>query len=614
MNLEELVIKIYNLPLNQLNADTIKQYKRQYSKDNKLANLPTNIQIIKVYNDLVKSRTIKRFLEFENIIRKRSIRSLSWIVPVQVLMKPHPCPWQCIFCPNDFCMPKSYINTEPWAMRALLNEFDPYKQVYNRLLSLKITWHSIDKIEMIVLGWSFDAYPNDYKITFIKWLYDACNCFDEFFDTVKLDENNPKSAKFSVSDGFNIKYSRTLEESIKINETASCRIIWLTIETRADFVNDQNCQFRRRIWVTRIEMWVQSLFDDVLEANLRWNTTEQIKHAIHKLRSYWFKISLHFMPWLYKSSIEKDIATMQIAFDDIYIRPDEIKFYPTSVIPNTKLHELYLNKEYIPLEEKEIKYIIEQTKLQYIPPYTRLKRVIRDIPENEIIAWSKKTNLRQIILGNLLKKFIDEPETRKNQYKRLYWNYKLFNNIDEFIKFDKDNKIDWNWFFSYIIWYEPDIESIRNFTCLCTRCREIRNKPKQDSNDIYNTIIRKYISSTWYEYFISFEDKNGYLFWFCRLMIPNENFNNDFDWLWKNTWLIRELHVYWQMAKLNSDENKDQIQHSWFGRKLMNIAENIAVLNWKNKLTVISWIWVRQYYANLWYELVWTYMTKEFTL
>jgi histone acetyltransferase (RNA polymerase elongator complex component) len=48
-------------------------------------------------------------------------------------------------------MPKSYIKSEPGAMRAWLNQFDPMKQVYNRLQSLTTTGHQTDKIEMIVL-------------------------------------------------------------------------------------------------------------------------------------------------------------------------------------------------------------------------------------------------------------------------------------------------------------------------------------------------------------------------------------------------------------------------------------------------------------------------------
>lgn len=105
---------------------------------------------------------------FKQLLKKRAIRSQSGIVSVQVLTKPFWCPGECIFCPNDFTMPKSYINTEPGAMRALLNNFDPVKQVYNRLLSLHLTGHDTDKIEMIVLGGTRDVYPNEYKKEFIK--------------------------------------------------------------------------------------------------------------------------------------------------------------------------------------------------------------------------------------------------------------------------------------------------------------------------------------------------------------------------------------------------------------------------------------------------------------
>jgi histone acetyltransferase (RNA polymerase elongator complex component) len=44
-----------------------------------------------------------------------------------------------------------------------------------------------------------------------------------------------------------IKYSKNLEEAITKNETATHRIIGLTIETRPEFVTDENCIKRREI-------------------------------------------------------------------------------------------------------------------------------------------------------------------------------------------------------------------------------------------------------------------------------------------------------------------------------------------------------------------------------
>ena len=98
-------------------------------------------------------------------------------------------------------MPKSYISSEPGAMRALLNQFDPIKQVYNRLLSLTMTGHQTDKIEMIVLGGTWDFYPNDYKIDFIKKLYDACNTFSQLEIKFPKDELKSSPSSFLEKEG-----------------------------------------------------------------------------------------------------------------------------------------------------------------------------------------------------------------------------------------------------------------------------------------------------------------------------------------------------------------------------------------------------------------------------
>ncbi len=39
---------------------------------------------------------------------------------------------------------------------------------------------------MIVLGGSRDAYPEEYRVEFVKGLYDACNTFDELVVTTPL--------------------------------------------------------------------------------------------------------------------------------------------------------------------------------------------------------------------------------------------------------------------------------------------------------------------------------------------------------------------------------------------------------------------------------------------
>lgn len=136
-------------------------------------------------------------------------------------------------------------------------------------------------------------------------------------------------------------YPEKIDESILLNETAEHRIIGLTIETRPEYVTDENCQFWRELGVTRLEMGIQTLHNDIHVANKRGHDNEAIRKAMYKLRQYGFKVSNHYMPGLYQSTIEKDIETFRLAWASPRIKSDELKFYPTAVIPNTELYNLY---------------------------------------------------------------------------------------------------------------------------------------------------------------------------------------------------------------------------------------------------------------------------------
>jgi len=624
---QKLVLEIIDLnSQKEITLDEFKNIKRKFSKENKLSNIPTNIKLIRAYHQLLKEKKISKNIEIENLFKKRGVRSESGIVAVQVLTKPYFCPWQCIFCPNEVWMPKSYISTEPGAMRAFLNQFDPIKQTYNRLISLTMTGHQTDKIEMIVLWGTWDVYPQDYKIDFIKSLYDACNTFSQLeidlpSDKLDLswDENkNQKRYSYDILNLDKMRYSSNIQEAIKINETANHRIIGLTVETRPEFITDVNCKFWRELWVTRLEIWVQSMYDDVLLANKRWHDVKQIRKWIHKLRQYGFKFSIHIMPWLYKSDYSKDLWTFEKIYSDPFIKPDEIKFYPTSVIPNTELYQLYLAWNYRPLTIEHIQNLIKETFENIIPSYTRIKRLIRDIPSHEIAAWSNITNLSQLTHNELLEEFRNNPESAKKLYSRLYCNYQLFDSFEEFITFCLKQKNlnleNWN-INTYIIWQDPDLETYRKFVCLDTRSREIRHKPKfknSQEKDSVNLIIRQYESSAGIEYFLSFEDLQWYIYGFTRLLLPKESETIDWEWLWKQTALIRELHIYWQLASLKENiKSSYKKQHKWFGSQIMFIAEQISKSFWYQRLSVISWVGVRWFFKKIWYSLDGTYMVKS---
>ena len=354
------------------------------------------------------------------------------------------------------------------------------------------------------------------------------------------------------------------------------------------------------------------------------------------MRQFGFKISIHIMPGLYGSNPEMDIQTFRDIYADPWLQPDEIKFYPTSVIPNTELYTLYLQGKYQPITTEKISHIIKTTFREIIPPYTRIKRLIRDIPATEIAAGSNVTNLSQLMHESLLKEYKKADSVFLSDfYKRLYPNLKCFNDQEAFYaelkvlvtenqqqlhQLPSQEQWDIN-FFSYpeevraqslILGEKPDFEKYRHFVSLDTRSREMRNKTEETQH--LNLVVRSYLSSVGNEFFISFEDELGYLYGFTRLLLPREGESIERDGLWKNTALIRELHVYGSLQSIQTSkqEQEDQkVQHTGIGKRLLECAERIATLSWYQRLSVISGVGVREYYRKLGYQSEGTYVVKE---
>ena len=214
----------------------------------------------------------------------------------------------------------------------------------------------------------------------------------------------------------------------------------------------------------------------------------------------------------------------------------------------------------------------------------------------------------------------------KNFYTRLYWEYELYQNEDEYFlsmsSWTIVKDLRWNTQDSSsqapqnddkveIIWTHPDLKSFRNFVCLDTRSREVRNRIEKKKSDFLNLVLRRYRSSAGQECFISFEDELGYLYWFTRLLLPDDVSLDWIEGLENGTAIIRELHVYGQLQKI-WEKSDSWTQHTWLWKRLLSFAEKLSKSFGYDQISVISWVWVREYYKNLWFKLVWTYMVKVF--
>lgn len=369
---------------------------------------------------------------FVRLLQRRSIRTMSGVAPITVLTKPYPCPGRCVYCPTERNMPKSYIASEPAAARALANNFDPYTQVTGRIRQLEANGHVADKIELIVLGGTWSFYEKDYREWFIKRCFEAANGVE----------------------------SMTLGEAQKVNETAVHRVIGVTLETRPDYVNEEELWHMRLLGCTHVQIGVQSLDQAVLDLIKRDDTVKGMVHATALLKKFGFKFTYHIMPGLPGSTPEKDIETVEMLFGDDRFQPDMLKIYPTVVVKSSLLYHWWKAGKYKPYDDETLHKLLINIKKR-IPPYVRINRLIRDIPGNDIIDGNLVTNLRQKLQQ-------------------------------------------------------------QGVSCQCIRCREARGK--KVTLDEVEIVDRTYASSGGTEHFISFESPDREtLYSFVRLYLPSSD-------------------------------------------------------------------------------------------
>jgi elongator complex protein 3 len=311
----------------------------------------------------------------EEILRRKPVRTLSGVAVVAVMTSPAPCPHgKCIYCPGgvETGSPQSYTGKEPAARRGASYDFDPYGQVKGRIEQLEAIGHPTDKIDLIVMGGTFTSRPQEYQIGFVQRCFDAMN-----------------------GDG-----SGSLEEAQVKNETAPHRCIGLTIETRPDALTPEQIGTSMRLGMTRVEMGVQVLDEQILRAVNRGHGLQAVIDATGNAKRSGLKVCYHIMPGLPGSSPEKDLESFRKMFENPDFRPDMLKLYPTLVVKGTKLYDMWARGEYKPYTTEEAVEVMAEMK-RLVPPYVRIQRIQRDIPVPLIEAGVDKGHLRELIKDRL---------------------------------------------------------------------------------------------------------------------------------------------------------------------------------------------------------------------
>ncbi len=317
---------------------------------------------------------------------KKFARTISGVTPVAVMTQPMKCPGQCIYCPTYPATPQSYTPESPAVLRAKRCDFDAKKQIKLRLKVLSEMGHPTDKIELIVMGGTFLACPEDYQYQFIKECYDALNGEE----------------------------SATLEEAKVLNETAKHRCTGLCIETRPDWCHQEEIDRMLKFGTTRVELGVQTLDDGIYKLVRRGHEVKDVVEATTLLKEHGFKVHYHWMPGLPGVTPEADLELFRKLFDEACFRPDGLKLYPTMVVEGTELERWYRDGRFQPYDDDTMINLICRIK-SVVPRYVRISRVLRDIPSKFIVAGCRDS-LRGVVKQRMKQQAIECKCIRCREY------------------------------------------------------------------------------------------------------------------------------------------------------------------------------------------------------
>ncbi|CAD6888505.1 unnamed protein product [Tilletia controversa] len=471
-------------------------------------------------------------------LKAKPVRGASGIAVVAVMCKPHRCPHiamtgnVCVYCPggpdSDFeYSTQSYTGYEPTSMRAIRARYDPYEQSTNRVKQLRELGHSVDKVEYIIMGGTFMSLSEDYRNAFIAQLHNALSGF------TGLD----------------------IDEAVQFSERAQTKCIGITIETRPDYCLRPHLSQMLRYGCTRLEIGVQSVYEDVARDTNRGHTVKAVCETFHLAKDAGYKIVAHMMPDLPNIGYERDIEQFKEYFENPAFRSDGLKIYPTLVIRGTGLYELWRTGRYKNYTPSFLVDVVARI-LALVPPWTRVYRVQRDIPMPLVSSGVENGNLRELAL-----------------------------------------------------------QRMRDFgtTCRDVRYREVgiheihtRVRPTE-----VELVRRDYTANGGWETFLAYEDpEKDILVALLRLRKCSKLGTYRPELTGVQTSIVRELHTYGGAVPVHS-RDPTKFQHQGFGMLLMEEAERIArEEHGSQKIAVISGVGTRDYYRKMGYELDGPYMTK----
>ena len=163
------------------------------------------------------------------------------------------------------------------------------------------------------------------------------------------------------------------------------------MSTRPDYIDRDILDNLKTYDADIIELGVQSFDPDVLRASNRGHTVEDVYSACRLIKEYGFTLGIQLMIGLPGDSPAKSIAS---AKETVRLAPQLARLYPTIVLQDTRLLQMYEEGIYQPLTTEEA---VSTTKEMYRILSDAGITILRVVREKHRFDYRGRSRLRSYI-------------------------------------------------------------------------------------------------------------------------------------------------------------------------------------------------------------------------
>jgi len=219
-----------------------------------------------------------------------------------------------------------------------------------------------NKLEVIILGGSFLGLPMRYIRWFIRQIYKTID--------------GPLGVR-----------ANTREYIKRHHDGCETRVVGITVEARPDQVTTSLVRQLFSLGVTKIELGVPTLNEEVLAINKRGHSTREIRDSTRIIKDNGLKIGYHILFGLPGATVETDIESAKEILSNTNYLPDHLKLYFCEMFKREYMSydiiQLFDSLRWRPYNMSQREYLLKNV-IPLIPSYIRVSRIGRKFAKSDL--------------------------------------------------------------------------------------------------------------------------------------------------------------------------------------------------------------------------------------